>query len=375
MKKLNIFQKRRETLYDWMAQEGLALVMLEDCEERRNPSIRWLTGQPDNALLFLSIERRSLLVPWDINIAMLHAEAESMFPYSTFERRPIKALRGVAEKFKVKSGSRIEIPGTTSYPQFLSYVEELSEFDIICRERGVSEELEKSRAIKDNAEILLYRKVSALTDEIINLLEKNIRSGKLKSEIDIALFIDSEGRKRGCEGTGFETMVAGPSRSFGIHAVPAYTGETFGGNGLSILDFGLKYSGYTSDVTLTFAREPLSKPQEKMLSLTEKAYKLAISMIKSGISTKSISIAVDTYFARHKKTMPHALGHGIGLEAHESPIFRNRADNDWLLEPGMIIAIEPGLYDPVHGGCRLENDILITENGAEVLTDARIIRL
>ena len=358
-----------------MAREGIVLAMVEDCEGRRNPAIRWLSGQPGDALLFLSADRRSLLVPWDINMAMLHAEADALLPYSEFERQPVKALQGATERLNIPKGSRIEIPGTTSYPRFLNYVEELSDFDIICRKNGVEAELEKSRAVKDEVEIAIYRKVSALTDEIINLLEKNVRSGKLKTEIDVAFFVDSEGRKRGCESTGFETLAAGPARSFGIHAFPAYTGEAFGGSGLSILDFGLKYSGYTSDVTLTFAGAPLSKTQEKMLSLTEKAYKLALSMVKNGASTRTIGLAVDAYFGRHKKIMPHGLGHGIGLEAHEAPFLRSRADNDWILEPGMIITIEPGLYDPIHGGCRLENDILITETGADVLTDSRIIQL
>jgi len=298
-----------------------------------------------------------------------------LLPYAEFERRPFKALRGAAERLKIPKGSKIEIPGTTSYPRFLNYVEELADFDIICREGSVWAELEKKRAVKDETEIRIYRKVSDLTNEIINMLEKNILSGKLKTETDVALFIDSECRKMGCEGTGFETLAAGPARSFGIHAFPAYTAEAFGGSGLSILDFGLKYAGYTSDVTMTFARAPLSKPQEKMLSLTEKAYNLALSMVKSGTPARSIGMAVDSYFGRNKKVMPHALGHGIGLEAHEAPSLRSRVDNDWVLEPGMIITIEPGLYDQVHGGCRLENDILITENGAEVLTHSRIIRL
>ena len=372
---MSIYQKRREKLYDWMAREGIALVMLEDCEKRRNPVLRWLSGQPGDAILFLSVDRHSLLVPWDINMALLHAQADTLLPYREFERQPNKALKGAVERLKIPKGSRIEIPGITSYPRFLNYVEEFSDFDILCREGGVWAELEKSRAVKDEVEIKIYRKISALTDELINLLEKNILSGKLKTETDVAFFIDSESRKQGCEGTGFETLAAGPSRSFGIHAFPAYTGETFGGKGLSILDFGLKYSGYTSDVTLTFAGEPLSKTQEKMLSLTEKAYKLALSIVKNGIPARDPSIAVDTYLERHKKAMSHSLGHGIGLEAHEEPFLRSRADNDWILESGMIITIEPGLYDPIHGGCRLENDILITETGAEVLTDARIIRL
>jgi Xaa-Pro dipeptidase len=112
-----------------------------------------------------------------------------------------------------------------------------------------------------------------------------------------------------------------------------------------------------------------------MLSLTEKAYAIALSMAGPGISAREIAVAVDAHFAKAKKTMPHGLGHGIGLEAHEAPALRNRADNEWVLEPGMVLTLEPGLYDPAHGGCRLENDILITETGAEVLTNSRIIRL
>ena len=372
---MKAFQSRREIIYDWMAREGIALVMLEDFENSRNPSVRWLSGQPGDALLFLSVDRKSLLVPWDINLAMLYANADKLLPYAEFDRQPVKALKGAIEGLKIPFNSKVEIPGNTAYPNFLKFVDELSDFDIICRESGIIAEIEKHRAVKDENEITIYRKVSAFTDEIINMLEEQIKKKKLKTEADVALFIESECRKMGCEGTGFDIIAAGPGRSFGIHAFPSYTGAEFGGQGLSILDFGLKYAGYTSDVTLTFAGGTLVKAQEDMISLVEKAYSLAFSMVKSGEQTKNIARSVTTLFGRSKKTMPHALGHGIGLEAHEAPSMRNREDNEWVLEPGMIIAVEPGLYDPVHGGCRLENDILIKEDGIEVLTNSRIIRI
>ena len=107
----------------------------------------------------------------------------------------------------------------------------------------------------------------------------------------------------------------------------------------------------------------------------EKAYRLCLSMAHNGISTREIAAAVDGLFAKSKKQMPHSLGHGVGLDAHEYPTFRNRSDNEWVLEPGMIFTLEPGLYDPAIGGCRLENDILMTETGPEVLTQSRIVRL
>jgi len=372
---MNIYQTRREKIYDWMSREGTDLLMISDSEEHRNPLIRWLSGQPGDALLFLSAAKTSLLVPWDINMATLYAEADALSPYAEFGRQPIKALKGTIERLKIPKGAKIEIPGTTSHPKFPSFIKEIPDFDIFCRDDGVWTELEKSRAVKDEEELRIYRKLSDITNGIINLLEDQIRAGKLKTEAEAALFIEFEGRGQSCEGTGFETLAAGPARSFGIHAFPAYTGGAFGGTGLSILDFGLKYAGYTSDVTLTFARGPLSEAQEEMLSLTEKAYNLALEMVKPGIPARDIAVAVDNFFAESDKKMPHSLGHGIGLQAHEAPLLSSRVDNEWILEKNMIITLEPGLYDPVHGGCRLENDILVTETGAEVLTNSRIIRL
>ena len=372
---MTIYQKRRERVYEWMSREGIRLVMLEDVGLRRNSALRWLSGHPNDALLFLSVNRRSFLLPWDDNLAMLYADIDTIVPYREFELSPIKALRGVLGRIKTPQGSRIEIPETTSYPRFLKFVEEFSDFDIICHEVGISAELERYMAVKDEDEIKIIRKTAAITNDIINLVEKNIKAGKLKTEADVAHFIDAESRKQGCEGTGFETIAAGPARSFAIHAFPAYTGEAFTGKGLSILDFGLKYAGYTSDVCLTFVKSPLSKAQEKMLSLVEKAYKLALSLVKNGAVARDISQAVDTFFGRHKYFMPHSLGHGIGLKAHEAPSLRNQPDNNWVLESGMVLCIEPGLYDPIQGGCRLENMVLVTDTGPEVLTDSRIIHL
>lgn len=372
---MSVYEKRRNSIYDWMARENIALAMIEDFEGQRDPAVRWLSGQPGDALLFLSVDRKSLLVPWDRNMAMLLAQTDLMVPYSEFERQAVKAISGAAELLKTAPGSRVEIPAATPYPQFLKFVEALTDFDVICRANGLGPELERGRAVKDEEELKIYKKIAALTNEMTDLLEKQVRSGKIKTEADAALFIEIEGRKRGCEGTGFETLAAGPGRSFGIHAFPAYTAGSFAGNGLSILDYGLKYSGYTGDVTLTFAREPLSKQQEKMISLVEKAYQLAAAMTGPGVSAREIALAVEACFSKAKKSMPHGLGHGIGMEAHEAPAINTRGGNEWILEPGMIITLEPGLYDQVQGGCRLENDLLITARGAETLTNSRIIRL
>jgi Xaa-Pro dipeptidase len=368
------YQSRRQKVYDAMAREGIALLVIEDAEGRRDPALRWLSGHPQDGLIFLSVDKKSLLVPWDINMALLYGKADMVIPYGEFERRPVTALMGAAEKLKVPLGSKIEISPVTSYPLFLEHVGSLSGYDIICRETGLHEEIEKLRALKDEEEIQIYYKAAEITNDIIGLVEKNVRAGKIRSELDAALFIEAAARKRGCDGTGFTTLAAGPERSFGIHAFPPYTAGPFGGKGLSILDFGIKYAGYTTDVTLTFARDP-GAAQEKLIGLVEKAYKLALSLVAGGTWAREIARAVDLLFGKSKKVMPHGLGHGIGLEEHEGPAIRSRGDNSWVLSPGMIFTLEPGLYDPIHGGCRLENDILLTDSGAEVLTGAKIIRL
>jgi len=370
------YVKRLEKVWDWMAQEGIALVMLEDTESRRDQNVRWLTGHPGDALLLLTATRNALLVAWDVNLAKLYTckSPVTIVPYNDFDRKPLTALINIAKTLAIPAGSKIEIPSVTPYPTFLEYVGDLAEYDILCHETCAGAEIRRLRAVKDDTEITITRKTAEYTNEIVDLLEKNVRSGKIKTEADASMFILAEARRRDCEGTSFETLAAGPDRSFAIHAFPSATSAPFAGKGLSILDFGLKYQGYCTDVTLTFTRDLIPK-QEKLVTLVEKAAKLAVSMAHNGTPARDIAAAVDASFSKAKKKMPHGLGHGVGLQEHEYPVLRNSSSNEWILEPGMIFTIEPGLYDPMLGGCRLENDVLVTASGQEVLTNARIINL
>ena len=370
----NPYQDRLEKVWDWMAQESISLVMFEDTDGRRDQTIRWLCGHPCDALLFLSVDRKTLLVPWDINLAKSYARADAVIPYEEFSRLPLVAIAGAVKSLSIPRGAKIEIPPLTSYPQFLNFVGELTDYDILCRERSALSYAKTLRAIKDAGEIKIIKQAAGITNELIDLLEKQVRGGKIKTEADAALLIELEARKRGCDGTGFETIAAGPQRSYCIHAVPSWTGGPFAGQGFSILDFGIKLHGYTTDVTLTFARD-LKAQQERMINHVERAYQLAIAMTEDQMPVRQLALAVDMHLGRYKKVMPHALGHGIGLEEHEYPVIKVRDTNELLLEQGMFFSIEPGLYDPLYGGCRLENDVLLTETGPEILTTARIIRL
>jgi Xaa-Pro dipeptidase len=351
------------------------MALFEDTEGRRDPAIRYFTGHPGDALLFIAADGRSYLVPWDINMARSMASIEDMTAYAEFKRSPFTAMMGAIERLGVPAGSVIDLPSVTPYPMFVDYVEACPDHDFRCIEDGSTKATALLRSVKDDDEIAMYKTVCSITDAAMDEIEARVHSGALTTEIDVALFIERFLRDRGCESAGFETLAAGPSRSFGIHAFPACTAAPFATEGMSILDFGLSWKGYTSDVTMTFVRGSLSDKRARMMELVQQAHDAAVSMCRPGVRTIDIAAAVDELFAKHSFTMPHALGHGVGLQAHEAPAVRNREDNNWVLSPGHVITIEPGLYDPEAGGVRLEDDVLITETGAEVLTHSRIVRL
>lgn len=371
----SIFEKRRNILIEEMKNTNIQAVVFSDNENHRNPAVRYYTNHPSDAIFILTKTGKSVLCPWDINIANQKAFVETIIPFTKFDRDEIKAVDGILKKLGLPENSRIEISPETSYLDFLDFVDRLPQYDVSCKKHGLHDFAVEQRMIKDEYEIQCTKKACEITNKIIDTIEKEIKKKKIKTELDVALLIESECRKAGCERTSFETLAAGPSRSFAIHCFPSYTNGNFAENGLSILDFGVCYEGYASDVTLTIAKGKLSEKQEQMLSLVQEAFDEALKYYKKDIPIRNAAMKVDKIFAKAKMKMPHSLGHGTGLEIHEAPFVRSKASLETVFQPGMIVTLEPGLYDPELGGCRYENDILITEDGNEVLTQSRIVRI
>lgn len=366
---------RRARVAARLSSEGVGAALFEDAEGRRDQAIRYLTGQPGDAILVVAADGRSVLVAWDLSMARLLASADEILAYNDFARLPLRALAEALARLGVPKGSKVELPSTLAHPRYLDYAEGLPDYDLLCRRDGIDAELNACRSIKDMAEIAILRKAAEITNGLIDVIEESVRSGEIETELDAALLIERASREAGCEGLGFETLAAGPTRSWGIHAFPPYGGGPFAVEGMSILDFGLRLEGYTTDVTMSFARGDLEGEGERMLALVERVHDEAIAMLAPGVPCRDVARAADAIFEEAGYFMPHALGHGIGLEAHEAPTLRNREDNVDVLAPGQIVTVEPGLYHPELGGLRYEDDILITESGREVLTRSRIVRL
>jgi Xaa-Pro dipeptidase len=374
------FRARQSRLAAWLTREGLAGAVLDDFEGARCGTVRWLCGQPTDAILVVFATGTSVLVPWDVNMAAAMAEVDRVIPYSDFKRSFTDAVAGVLAGAAAGAAAarRIEVLSRTSLLRHRELTAGLAGVEVVARNDGLDAFLRRERSIKDVVEIATIEKAARITNEVIAAVEKEVaahRAGDLR-ELDIAQLVERESLSRGAEGLGFETLAAGPSRSWGIHCFPSFSAGPFGSAGLSILDFGVRVDGYTSDVTLTVARGTLSAGQERMVALVEEAYAASVAAVAAGDSPREAALRADEVFAAAGLRMPHALGHGIGIDAHEGPLLRSTGEApDPALLAGMVFTIEPGLYDPVHGGVRWENDVLITADGPRVLTKARVVRL
>lgn len=370
-----IYKRRKDFLCDFMIDNNIDAVIFDDSEDNRDANLRYFCGHISDGILILKNDGTTVLIPWDENLAKDNAIADKIIPFTRYERDNVRAVQAVLNAMPKKNKQIVELSPCTPYPDFLRFVDALPEWDVRCREEGCHNYAVTMRSIKDDYEIECTKEAARIGDKIIDGIEQRIKKGKIKTETDVALFIESECRKYGCERTGFDTLAAGPERSFAIHCFPNYTAGTWPGDGLSILDFGVVYRGYTSDTTLTVAKGKLNPKQEELIKLVEAAAHLGEELYHKDVSIKTCAAKIDELFAKKKRKMPHGLGHGIGLEIHEFPFIRQRVPPELTFQPGMIVTLEPGLYDKTLGGVRLENDILIKEKGNEVLTHSRIIRI
>ena len=368
-----IYAARREKLFAFMKENKITAAVFEDTEGRRDLSVRYFTGHPSDALWICSSDGKNTLVPWDENLAKERSVDVKIVPYNEYDRKNIEAVREILKSFKKNDPRlKVEVSPATPYPLFLKYVDALQGWDVLCRENSVHDFVLSLRACKDEYEIECTKEAARVGDMIIEKIENGIDDGSIKTEMDVSLLIERELRLNGCERNGFDTLAAGSSRSFAIHAFPGYTSAPWPGKGLSILDFGVVFEGYTSDTTLTVVKDATDE-QKKLVELVEKAAKEALPYYKNGEKIKMAGLVADEVFKKAKREMPHTLGHGIGLEIHEFPRVSAKQTDDLVFKPGMIVTLEPGLYDSKLGGVRLENDVLVTENGNEVITHSKII--
>jgi Xaa-Pro aminopeptidase len=224
--------------------------------------------------------------------------------------------------------------------------------------------VERLRRIKDAAEIERLRRAVHLGSSLFSAMLKTIRPGV--AEANIAAKLEYAARKAGADGMSFDTIVAAGPRSALPHGRASAT--PIPRQGFVVLDYGVILSGYCSDMTRTVAVGHASAQERAWYAAVLEAQLAGIAAVKAGVSAAEVDEAARKVLKKNKlgKCFPHSTGHGVGLEIHESP--RLAAGEKTVLEPGMVLTIEPGVYIPGTGGVRIEDMILVTRTGCDVFT-------
>ncbi|MDP8298657.1 MAG: Xaa-Pro peptidase family protein, partial [Candidatus Tantalella remota] len=220
-----------------------------------------------------------------------------------------------------------------------------------------------ARSIKSLEEIRIMRRVARETTAIWSEAERKISPGM--TEIEIAEVVDLLVRRKGYENS-FPTIAAAGKNTAYPHAVP--TSKKFASGEHVLVDFGIRHKGYCSDLTRVYYKGRINRQIEDFLGYVRQAQKAAIKQIRPGASIGStVGCAFKVFNESELQDFNiHALGHGVGLEVHESPYLRDGSPETF--KKGMVVTVEPGLYKPGLGGIRIEDMVLVTEKGCEVLT-------
>jgi len=222
------------------------------------------------------------------------------------------------------------------------------------------------RRTKDADEIALMQKAMEIADATFVSVVKDIRVGMTEKEV--ALLIDNTLRKLGADKEAFETIAASGPNSACPHATP--TGAILKPGQFLKMDFGARYHHYNSDITRTVSIGKPSKKQKEVYKIVLDAQLMAIDAIAPGKPGKEIDAVARDYIASkgYGDNFGHGLGHALGITVHDGPALSRTSEV--VLEPGMIVTVEPGIYIEGWGGVRIEDDVVVTETGMKVLTKA-----
>lgn len=227
----------------------------------------------------------------------------------------------------------------------------------------VSSPSRQMRMIKDEEEIEEIKKAVRISEEALKKVRSLFREGV--KEKDMALELDYQMRLLGGEETAFPTIVAGGKRSALPHARPS--SYSFKDNDWAIVDWGARVNGYCADLTRVIAIGEVDSRFYQLLRIVEKAQQLAETIIKEGVKAKEVDKVVRSFFKEEKveEYFNHSLGHGVGIEIHEDPRLGPKSED--ILKKGMVVTVEPGIYFPDWGGIRLENLVVVQEEGNKIL--------
>jgi Xaa-Pro aminopeptidase len=369
-----MFQKRINKVQKKLLEQKLDALLITSVS-----NISYLTGvthfSKEEREAYILVTKTKLYIFTDKRYTdsltdLSHMSVEEISHQFSFSDRLIKILNTFSiQRLGFESDS-------FSYAELICLKKKLSKITKLIPTAGIIEHL---RIIKDNTEIDNLRKAAALTDQTFTHILSHIKHGVTEQELsaDIKYFIEKHGG-----GIAFEPIVAFGKNS----AIPHHhtsDQRLTAKNSIILLDFAASWNSYCADMTRTIffgkATPEFKNMYETVRAAQEKAIQYLIEFRprnKSDLYASSVDqIARDYIISQGFPSIPHSTGHGIGLQVHELPSVSPK--DKTKLKPGMVITVEPGIYNPKMGGVRIEDDVLITGNGCEFLTksDKNLIQL
>ncbi len=348
------YNKRRDGLRNLIQSADADAVLVTNFT-----NVRYLTGfTGDDSYLIVSSSTELLISDprYEEQIA------EECPGLATFIRKPGELLLDVTcQQLRAMGFKSLVVESRTlSVDAF----EQLSEKAGVAKLNKGGAQVETLREIKDADEITTLRLAIAIAERVFTSVRAQLRSQS--TEREVANEIDRQIRLLGGSGCSFNPIVAVGPRAALPHANP---GESqIGAHPFLLIDWGATFRGYRSDLTRVLVTSKIPAKFFKVYETVLAAQAAAIAAMKPGVLVSEVDQAAREVIAKAGmgKRFNHGLGHGIGLDIHESPRLGKNADRP--LAAGMVVTVEPGVYYPGWGGVRIEDDVLITQDGCEVLS-------
>ncbi|MEA2220377.1 MAG: Xaa-Pro aminopeptidase [Solirubrobacteraceae bacterium] len=321
-------------------------------------NVRWLTGfTGSNALALVGTNQRRFITDFRY-LTQAADELDELWEREIATELLRRAVEGLPGDRPLRLGFDDAHLTVKQHAQLVELVPEGVE---LVPAGGI---LEAQRAVKDMAEVDAIRAAARLADAA---LEEVLVAGLVgRTERDVALDIEIAMRRRGAQGVSFPPIVAAAEHGALVHAQPRDVQIPAGT--LVVVDWGAMLDGYASDCTRTFATGELDPRDRAVYDLVALAQLEALDAVRPGPTGKEVDAVARAIIeqAGHGEHFGHGLGHGVGLEVHEGPRLSKQGDD--ALAAGNVVTIEPGVYVPGAVGVRIEDLVLVTEDGHEVLS-------
>ncbi len=326
------------------------------------PNVHYLCGFTGSAGLLL-VEARGSVFFTDFRYdTQAHEEVKDA--RIVIGRKPALELLGQHLSRKRK-GSRSWIIGFEAEHLTIAEKKRLTRFlPSGIRAKDAAAMVEPLRLIKDDEELACIREAVKLGARLFDRALEVLRVGV--AEVDVAAEMEFMARRTGAEGMSFPTIIASGERSALPHG--RASADPVPRGGFVVCDFGVILGGYCSDQTRTVWVGPVSKEARRVYDAVQEAQLAATEAVRPGVTAGEVDAAARNVLGKAglAEYFTHSTGHGVGLEIHEAP--RIAAGQKEVLQPGMVITIEPGVYFAGKWGVRIEDMVAVTPTGCEVLT-------